>query len=133
PEQLAQIKSGFLFSDLIVFFDAGKAWNYSYTNPYVSTPQPNQQFFGFDDNPIVNSAGVSPRINLFGFAIIEPYMAYPFQHYNPQPTLGLYSSRGGFQREAANGEPVAGSRIRTCRLIRDFFLFLDPMISKIPN
>src|SRR3546814_9856539 len=40
PEKLAQIKSGFLFSDLVVFFDAGKAWNYSFSNPYDPTPQP---------------------------------------------------------------------------------------------
>lgn len=96
PEELAQIKSGFLFSDLIVFFDAGKAWNYSFNNPYLNTPQPDQEHFGFDDNPVVTSAGVSLRVNLFGFAILEPYLAYPFQHYNPEPTFGLYISGGGF-------------------------------------
>lgn len=86
PERLAQIKSEFLFSDLVAFFDIGKAWEY--TEQGVK--------YGWDDNPYVYSAGLALRVNLFGYAVIEPYMAYPFAMTNPQPTFGLHISGGGF-------------------------------------
>jgi len=69
PRRLALIPSGFLFSDLNLFVDAGMAfrefdqlkWNQE-TN---SNPRP------------VFSAGTSLRINLFGALILEPYYAWP--------------------------------------------------------
>ncbi len=96
PEQLAVLKSGLLFSDLNLFFDAGLAWNSG--NKIVSnldkkpvvpqfnldgTPvvdQNGQQAMGYDRNyrvPVF-SAGISMRVNLFGAMILEPYYAIPF-------------------------------------------------------
>lgn len=96
PEQLAVVKSGLLFSDLNLFFDAGLAWNSG--NKIVSnldkkpvvpqfnldgTPvvdQNGQQAMGYDRNyrvPVF-SAGISMRVNLFGAMILEPYYAIPF-------------------------------------------------------
>lgn len=71
PRGIAVIPSRFLPVDLNVFFDAGFAWF-------------NQDDFKEDpDNPdqIVHkplySTGVSARINLFGYLVIEPYFALP--------------------------------------------------------
>lgn len=70
PERLAAIKSGLLFTDLNVFFDAGMAWG-------------NNNYYGvnrkFDEAKIISSTGVSLRINLFGQVILEPYYAIPLQ------------------------------------------------------
>ncbi len=77
PERLAAIKSGFLFSDLNLFFDIGKAWgtynSYNSYNQYVSVNR------NFADSKWVTSTGISTRINLFGQIIIEPYYAFPLQ------------------------------------------------------
>lgn len=96
PEKLAAIKSGLLFSDLNLFFDAGLAWNEG--NKIVSnvdkkpvvqqfnpdgtpvTDQNGSPVYGYDRNyrvPVF-SAGVSLRVNLFGAMILEPYYAIPF-------------------------------------------------------
>ncbi|MEM6379597.1 MAG: hypothetical protein AAF705_15440, partial [Bacteroidota bacterium] len=71
PEQLALIKSGFLFTDLNFFVDGGLAWF-------------NEQQFdvdnnlsGFSDATPVFSVGVSVRANVFGALVVEPYLAKP--------------------------------------------------------
>lgn len=66
PERLSLIKSGFLLSDLVAFFDVGMAW------------QNIGEGRTFDPKPIM-STGVSLRVNLFGAFIIEPYLAKPLQ------------------------------------------------------
>ena len=96
PEKLATIKSGLLFSDLNLFFDAGLAWNNG--NKIVSNPdkKPLVQQYNPDGTPLVDqnglpvygydrnyrvpvfSAGISMRVNLFGAMILEPYYAIPF-------------------------------------------------------
>lgn len=96
PEKLATIKSGLLFSDLNLFFDAGLAWNSG--NKIVSSldkkplveqyysdgtrveDETGRPILGYDRNyrvPVF-SAGVSLRVNLFGAMILEPYYAIPF-------------------------------------------------------
>jgi len=77
-ERLALIKSGFLFTDLNLFLDAGIAWGdyrvYDNTiNDYVDFSR------NFSDSSIISSVGVSTRINLFGQLIIESYYAFPLQ------------------------------------------------------
>ncbi|HUE76461.1 MAG TPA: hypothetical protein VMM83_00840 [Longimicrobiales bacterium] len=73
----------FLPTELSAFFDAGLAWNSDAAcgpddNPAIEcTPT-------FEwDNPAartpVTSAGVSARVNVLGFMIVETYYAYPFQ------------------------------------------------------
>ena len=69
PEQLALIKSKFLFTELSVFTDAGLAWD-TFDKPTDSNERQ------FDFKPLY-SAGVSLRINFFGALVLEPYYAWP--------------------------------------------------------
>ena len=68
PERLAAIKSKFLFSDINLFFDVGKAWG---TSDYYGLNR------SFSQSQFIYSTGVSARINVFGQIIIEPYYAFP--------------------------------------------------------
>lgn len=108
PEKLAAIKSKFLFSDLNLFFDAGLAWNagdkiYFQTNPPVVGQQ---KVLDANGNPqVVNgqivttpiygrvpalSTGVSLRVNMFGYFILEPYLAWPINRTDvSKPVFGL--------------------------------------------
>lgn len=73
PEQLALISSGFFFTELAWFLDAGVAYNSS-SQLTLSTSRgmdPDRRFPFF-------STGPSLRINLFGALILEPYLAFPF-------------------------------------------------------
>ncbi len=88
PEKLALFKSGFLFSDLALFADAGLAWDADSKVKFN---------WEADDNartPIV-SAGLALRVNLFGFMILEPYYAIPFQR-GIGGVTGLTISAGGW-------------------------------------
>lgn len=108
PEKLAVIKSKFLFTDLNLFFDAGLAWNagdkiYFRKDPPVIGQVPvldangNQQVV--NGVPVTSSvygrvpatsAGVSLRVNVFGYFILEPYLAYPFNRTDiAKPVFGL--------------------------------------------
>ncbi|WP_158828383.1 DPP IV N-terminal domain-containing protein [Mucilaginibacter lacusdianchii] len=97
PEKLAQIKSKFLFTDLNFFFDAGLAWNAGDKIEFKSKPtllrteklvnnngvpildtKNQEQFYGIYSRVPITSAGVSLRVNLFGYLILEPYVAVPF-------------------------------------------------------
>jgi hypothetical protein len=72
PEQLAVIPSGFLFTELALFFDAGVAW--------TANTRPTLDINDTSDNvrfPVF-STGLSLRVNLFGAMILEPYYAFPF-------------------------------------------------------
>lgn len=81
PRQIALIKTGFLFSDLNLFFDAGVAWDdFEQFNDENTSGR-------FDALPVF-STGVSLRVNLFGAMILEPYYALPLIN-NGEPTFGL--------------------------------------------
>jgi hypothetical protein len=69
PEQLALIKSKFLFTELSLFVDGGLAWD-TFDKAADNSLRP------FELNPLF-SAGVSMRINLFGALVLEPYYAWP--------------------------------------------------------
>jgi len=76
PERLALIKSKWFLTDLNLFFDAGLAWNRGdkiVFNDWESHTADNEKF------PLY-STGVSLRINFFGYLILEPYYAFPFQN-----------------------------------------------------
>ena len=95
-KRLSLIKSGYLFSDIILFFDAGIAWT-SDRFPWLESsdiryywkPNPN-------NNTPIYSLGASIRINLFGYAILEPYIAMPFQLDNVAYSTGFIISGGGW-------------------------------------
>ena len=95
-KRLSLIKSGYLYSDLVLFFDAGVSWSKdrfpwlkSSDIRYYWNPNPNYY------TPIY-SAGASIRINLFGMAILEPYIAFPFQLDNVSYSTGFIISGGGW-------------------------------------
>ncbi|WP_316820068.1 basic secretory protein-like protein [Pedobacter gandavensis] len=98
PKKLAQIPSKLLFTDLNLFFDAGLAWNQG--NKVVFKSQPSYQIepakdgqgnpiLDQDGNPILTqvtnervpalSVGLSLRVNVFGYFVLEPYYAFPLQ------------------------------------------------------
>ncbi|RZK42289.1 MAG: tolB protein precursor [Pedobacter sp.] len=80
PEKLAQINSKFLFSDLNLFFDAGLAWTEDSKVAFKSQPNGVLLPNGTPAERVpALSAGVSLRVNVFNYFILEPYYAFPFQ------------------------------------------------------
>ena len=71
PERLAVISSGFLASDLNLFFDMGVAFN-DYNNITFGSGREGESV-------VLMSAGLSLRVNLFGAMILEPYYAFPLR------------------------------------------------------
>ena len=115
PEKLAVIKSKFLFSDLNLFFDAGLAWNKGdkiqfKTNPDILGVKPVVDQTGApitdptSGQPLVStiysrvpalSAGISLRVNFFGYFVLEPYYAIPFNRTDvKKPVFGLTFAPG---------------------------------------
>lgn len=62
PERLSVIRSRVLFTELSLFTDRGTAWDKNKSSKWI-----------------LNS-GISLRVNLFGYLIIEPYYAVPWQN-----------------------------------------------------
>jgi len=80
PKQLAQIPSRFLISDLNLFFDAGLAWDEYSTVKFKGQPSGELLESGRPRERVpALSAGVSLRVNMFGYFVLEPYYAFPFQ------------------------------------------------------
>jgi len=110
PKKLSAIESKFLFSDLNAFFDMGVAYNegseISFGKPRIlsrlvddpqnpSGPQIVQQFIDPNQSLVAMSAGLSLRINVFGYFVIEPYAAIPFRRKNVNaPVFGLTFAPG---------------------------------------
>jgi hypothetical protein len=67
PRRLSLIKSNFLVTDLNLFFDAGLAF-------YEGADLKEGAYL--QHKPIL-STGVSLRVNLFGYLVLEPYFALP--------------------------------------------------------
>ncbi|MEE4198036.1 MAG: basic secretory protein-like protein [Bacteroidales bacterium] len=95
-ERLSLIKSKYLYSDLNLFFDAGLAWTKD-KFPWLSNSD--VRFYWNPDpsyyTPIY-SLGASLRINLFGYAVLEPYIAIPFQLEEVPFSTGFVISGGGW-------------------------------------
>ena len=110
PEKLSAVKSKFFFSELNFFADAGLAWSAGdkielKTDPSLLRVVPvkdasgNQVFDPNSGNPLYSnvyskvpafSLGVSLRVNLFGYFILEPYLAYPVNRTDiGKPVFGL--------------------------------------------
>ncbi len=84
PINLAWIQSSFLFSELTLFLDAGLAWDKNSTPIFSLTTTSDKERIP------VFSTGMSVRLNLFGFIVIEPYYALPFHQRQ------FYSGQFGF-------------------------------------
>lgn len=76
PEQLALIKSKYFLTDLNLFFDAGLAW---YRGDQIVFGKESTTAGTGQKYPLM-STGVSVRINLLGYLVIEPYYAFPLQN-----------------------------------------------------
>ncbi|MBN2613078.1 MAG: PD40 domain-containing protein [Bacteroidales bacterium] len=84
PERLSMIKSKFLFTDLALFFDGGLIWDSGHA------PDFKWQIESQEDRIPLLSAGVSLRVNVFGYIVIEPFYAFPFQNGGfKNPTFGI--------------------------------------------
>ena len=95
-ERLSLIKSGFLYSDIVLFFDAGIAWTHD-KFPWLEASDIRYYWNANSDyHTPVYSLGASLRINLFGYAILEPYIAMPFQLENVSYSTGFIISGGGW-------------------------------------
>ncbi len=81
PKRLALVKSGFLFTEGAIFFDAGLAWT------SVDKPKFDSGNISKQSRFPVFSTGFSLRVNVFGAIIVEPYYAFPF--INASPTKGV--------------------------------------------
>ncbi|NRB49759.1 MAG: PD40 domain-containing protein [Saprospiraceae bacterium] len=71
PQQLALVKSKFLFSDLNFFVDGGVAFN-SFNELFEDSRD-----IRFQRAKPIFTAGASVRVNLFGALVLEPYYAVP--------------------------------------------------------
>lgn len=79
PKKLTQIPSKFLFTDLNAFFDAGVAWDENSSVVFQSDPGTELNSRGLPAKRVpALSAGLSLRVNVFGYFILEPYIAFPF-------------------------------------------------------
>jgi len=72
PERLSTIKSRFLLSELNLFTDGGIAWGQS--------DGFNGQQINRRNSKFILSSGVSLRVNVFGYLILEPFYAIPWQN-----------------------------------------------------
>lgn len=79
PAKLAAIESKFLFTDLNLFFDMGLAYDNDSKVAFRSEPRLVGGTNGYYERIPAMSAGVSLRVNVFGYFVLEPYYAFPFQ------------------------------------------------------
>ena len=75
PERLSAIKSRFVLTELNLFTDGGIAWGSSSFLQPSAKEQPAQE-----NSKFILSTGISLRLNLFGYLVIEPYYAIPWQN-----------------------------------------------------
>ena len=74
PRKLSLIKSRYFLTDVAVFLDGGMVWD-SKHHPVLKW-----QATSSEDRIPVFSSGLSLRVNIFGYMVIEPYYAVPFQN-----------------------------------------------------
>jgi Tol biopolymer transport system component len=74
PERLSAIKSRYFLTELALFTDGGIAWGNAEapTTRLKAEPQSRSSKF-------IVSSGVSLRVNLFGYLVVEPFYAVPWQ------------------------------------------------------
>ena len=71
PKRLGLITTKFLYTEAAGFFDAGLTWD---EGDFISMRYSD---FRYDNRVPLFSAGVSLRINVMGFMVVEPYYAVP--------------------------------------------------------
>ena len=91
-EGLGLIRTNFLPVEIAPFVDAGVAWN-SGEHPDLTFVNGNAARNDMRRIPVV-SAGMSARINLFGYAVVEAYYAVPFQRPDKGAHFGFQLAPG---------------------------------------
>ncbi|WP_341225258.1 DPP IV N-terminal domain-containing protein [uncultured Arcticibacterium sp.] len=87
PEQIALIPFNFLPSDLNFFVDAGMVWSADKKIGGVEEyPSFGDSSIEFKRDPIITT-GLSLRINVLGYLILEPYFALPFYNGGKKPVV----------------------------------------------
>jgi len=96
PEKLSQIKSRFFFSELNFFFDAGLAWNagdqikFQTAPDRIGTDASGNGIYNANQRVPALSTGVSLRVNIFGYFVLEPYLAMPLNRNDvTKPVFGI--------------------------------------------
>ena len=89
PERLTYIQSKYFYTTLVGFIDGGFATE-DYDNLAFSWKALQ------DKNTPIFSTGLALRINLFGYAVLEPYAAIPFQRNDKDITFGLFIRGSGW-------------------------------------
>jgi len=96
PEKLSQIKSRFFFSELNFFFDAGLAWNansqikFQTAPDRIGTDASGNAIYNTNQRVPALSTGVSLRVNIFGYFVLEPYLAMPLNRNDvSKPVFGI--------------------------------------------
>lgn len=75
PERLSAIRSRFLFTELNLFTDGGIAWG------KITSPSSDLKSGIIEKlDRFIVSSGISLRINFFGYLILEPYYAIPWNN-----------------------------------------------------
>lgn len=87
PERLGLIHSTFLPIEIAPFVDAGVAWSQG-DRPSIRFDQRTS------DRVPVFSAGVTSRLNLFGYAVVEVFWAHPFQRPQRNGVIGFQLAPG---------------------------------------
>jgi Tol biopolymer transport system component len=91
PKKLALIEFNYLPSDLNLFLDAGMIWSAKKPIGEVYT----LSAFGQNDFNFKNSAifttGISLRVNVLGYLIVEPYLAIPFYNGGKQSMVSGFN------------------------------------------
>ncbi|HOU03203.1 MAG TPA: hypothetical protein PK719_03665 [Bacteroidales bacterium] len=77
PERYALIKSKWFLTEASLFFDSGLAWNNDSRIMFDFSPV---SIMNYKEKYPVFSTGVSMRVNLLGYLVIEPYYAFPLQN-----------------------------------------------------
>ncbi len=86
-KKLALIDFQYLPSDLNFFFDAGMAWSQNRKiGETYNTIAFGTNNFNFKTSPIVTT-GISLRVNVLGYFILEPYLAVPYFNGNKQSVV----------------------------------------------
>jgi Tol biopolymer transport system component len=96
PEKLSTIKSKFLFTELNFFFDAGLAWSqgnqvkFQNAPDRIGTDKNGNGIYNTNQRVPALSTGISLRVNVFGYFVLEPYFAVPFNRNDiNKPVFGL--------------------------------------------
>ena len=93
PGQIALLDFPYLPLEIGAFADAGVAWS-GEASPTLEFVTDTQELANTTDRLPVVSSGVTSRVNVLGYLVLEFYYAYPFQRPEKGPHFGFQLSPG---------------------------------------